>query len=336
MRHGGLRWLAAQLLACTPVGCPLCSRPAGCPSQCCSLAPSSPACSLVDQLTSQHAEELGIVQCGQTFSLEVEALDAFSNRWVDVVRTRGRSETGGCLHQESNRLGFMCKAQRLPLPAMPAGALAAAARCRSQLSCWRPRGRCSTTRAIGSRAGCRRVANRSTLCAWWSLGTQGEHSRRMGGREYSTRQLDVRVCTESLHVFLFLLRFSPCCLQSPPSPCPPLQPREHHRAGCRRRGRRAGAGRGHPQGAPWVQVWCRSSAGFPMPAVQQPLLTCCPSHACLYPVYNHTLRCVPHSACLPVAGGAAGGAACTAGGGGPCHTGVRHQGHAAAAARARV
>ena len=38
--------------------------------------------SLVDQLTSQHAEELGIVQCGQPFTLEVEALDSFNNRCV--------------------------------------------------------------------------------------------------------------------------------------------------------------------------------------------------------------------------------------------------------------
>ena len=40
--------------------------------------------SLVDQLTSQHAEELGAVQCGQPFALEVEALDAFNNRCVEV------------------------------------------------------------------------------------------------------------------------------------------------------------------------------------------------------------------------------------------------------------
>lgn len=49
----------------------------------------SPTCSLVDQLTSQHAEELGTVQCGQPFALEVEALDAFNNRWA------GRSAAGG-------------------------------------------------------------------------------------------------------------------------------------------------------------------------------------------------------------------------------------------------
>ncbi|PRW58303.1 Structural maintenance of chromosomes flexible hinge domain-containing 1 [Chlorella sorokiniana] len=45
--------------------------------------PADPAIwtlSLVDQLTSQHAEELGTVQCGQLFVLEVEALDAFNNR----------------------------------------------------------------------------------------------------------------------------------------------------------------------------------------------------------------------------------------------------------------
>lgn len=40
--------------------------------------------SLVDQLTTQHAEELGAVQCGQPFALEVEALDAFNNRCVAV------------------------------------------------------------------------------------------------------------------------------------------------------------------------------------------------------------------------------------------------------------
>jgi hypothetical protein len=35
---------------------------------------------LVDQLTSQHCEELGVVQCGQPFAMEIEAIDAFNNR----------------------------------------------------------------------------------------------------------------------------------------------------------------------------------------------------------------------------------------------------------------
>lgn len=42
--------------------------------------PSPSLCSLVDQLTSQNAEEVGVVQCGQQFVMEVEALDAFNNR----------------------------------------------------------------------------------------------------------------------------------------------------------------------------------------------------------------------------------------------------------------
>ncbi|KAL4443930.1 hypothetical protein ABPG75_011667 [Micractinium tetrahymenae] len=43
-------------------------------------APDRWALSLVDQLTSQNAEEVGVVQCGQQFAMEVEALDAFNNR----------------------------------------------------------------------------------------------------------------------------------------------------------------------------------------------------------------------------------------------------------------
>lgn len=57
------------------------------PAMSCMLVPSCPHPthrhhSLVDQLTSQHTEELGIVQCGQPFALEVEALDSFNNRRV--------------------------------------------------------------------------------------------------------------------------------------------------------------------------------------------------------------------------------------------------------------
>jgi hypothetical protein len=52
---------------------------------CYSYAPCLPLpfpvpCSLVDQLTSQHAGQLGEVQCGETFALEVSAWDAFGNR----------------------------------------------------------------------------------------------------------------------------------------------------------------------------------------------------------------------------------------------------------------
>lgn len=54
--------------------------------------PPPAPCSLVDQLTSQHAEELGTVQCGQPFALEVEALDAFNNRCALCLLLCGRLE----------------------------------------------------------------------------------------------------------------------------------------------------------------------------------------------------------------------------------------------------
>ena len=67
--------------------------------------PASWALSLVDQLTSQNAEELGTVQCGQPFVLEVEALDHFNNRCVSVCVC---ARCGVCSACNPAAQGLMC------------------------------------------------------------------------------------------------------------------------------------------------------------------------------------------------------------------------------------
>lgn len=49
--------------------------------------PASWSLSLVDY-AKEGAPDLGVVECGKPFYLEVQALDAFSNKWV-VMRGGG-------------------------------------------------------------------------------------------------------------------------------------------------------------------------------------------------------------------------------------------------------
>ena len=58
-----------------------------------------PACALWAQAASQNPDELGVVQCGQPFHREIEALDGYSNRSAlgKALKDSGVHALTGCI-----------------------------------------------------------------------------------------------------------------------------------------------------------------------------------------------------------------------------------------------